>query len=90
MVASNKSIFSERQTPHLSLKNIDTVVMKMYLSRRDKRFCSKNVRFFYRLTAHLGLGLYHFFVQYYTVIRRPSNHTVGRPRAENRGQDSNH
>ena len=52
---------------------------------------------FLRFTAHLGLGFYTLFVQYYSLICRPSDHTVGRPRAENRtrdgqsrGQDSNH
>ena len=53
--------------------------------------------FFLRFTAHLGLGFYSLFVQYYSVICRPSAHTVGRPRAENqtrngrsRGKDSSH
>ena len=43
--------------------------------------------FFFRFTAHLGLGFYNLFVQYYSVICRPSDHTVGRPPAENRTQD---
>ena len=53
--------------------------------------------FFYRFTAHLGLEIYTLFVQYYSASCRPSDHTVGRPQAENRtrdgrsrGKDSNH
>ena len=52
---------------------------------------------FFRFTVHLGLGFYILFVQYYSVICCPSEHIVGRPRAENRtrdgryrGKDSNH
>ena len=40
------------------------------------------LKLFYRFTAHLGLGFFTFFLQYYSVICRPSDHTVGRPRAE--------
>ena len=53
--------------------------------------------FFFEFTAHLGLGFYTLFVQYYSGICHPSDHTVGMPRAENRtwdwrsrGKDSNH
>ena len=46
--------------------------------------------FFYRFTAHLGQGFYNLFVQYYSVVCRPSDHTVGRPRAENRTRDGYH
>ena len=37
---------------------------------------------YFLCTAHLGLGFNTLFVQYYNVICRPSDHTVGRPRAE--------
>ena len=53
--------------------------------------------FFIDFTAHLGLGFSTLLVQYYSVICRPSDHTVGRPRAEmrtwygrSRRKDSNH
>ena len=36
--------------------------------------------FFFRFTAHLGLGFNTLFVEYYSVICRPSDHTVGGPR----------
>ena len=48
-------------------------------------------------TAHRGLGFITLFIQYYSAICRPSDHTVGRPRAESwnrdgrsRGKDTNH
>ena len=40
-----------------------------------------------RFTAHLGLVFNTLFVHYYSVICRPSDHTVGRPRAEIRVTD---
>ena len=39
---------------------------------------------FFRFTAHLGLEIYTLFVQFYSASCRPSDHTVGRPGAENR------
>ena len=52
---------------------------------------------FFRFTAHLGLGFHTLFIQYYSVICRPSDHPVGRPQDEirtwdrrSRGKDSNH
>ena len=61
---------------------------------------------FNQLKAHLGIGKDEIhrsyvektlFVQYYSMICRPSEHTVGTPWAENqtrdgrsRGKDSNH
>ena len=53
--------------------------------------------FFIDFTAHLGLGFSTLLLQYYSVLCRPSDHTVGRPRAEmrtwygrSRRKDSNH
>ena len=43
--------------------------------------------FIFRFSAHLGLGFNTLFVQNYSVICRPSNHTVGRPRTEIRTRD---
>ena len=56
------------------LNNVDLGIIKYFF-------------FFFRFTAHLGLGFYTLFVQYYSVICRPSDHTVGRPLAENRTRD---
>ena len=38
-------------------------------------------------TAQRGLGFLYFILQYYSVICRPSDHTVGRPLAKNRTRD---
>ena len=46
-----------------------------------------NCRFFFRFTAHPGRGFNTLFVQYYSVICRTSDHTVGKPRAEIRTRD---
>ena len=40
--------------------------------------------YFFRFTAYQGLGFNTLFIQYYSVICRPSVTTVGRP-----GRDSN-
>ena len=48
---------------------------------------------YFRFTAHRGLEFFNTLViqytvlQYYSVICRPSDHTVGMPRAEIRTQD---
>ena len=42
---------------------------------------------FFRFTVHRGLGFYTLSIQYYSVICHPSDHTVGRPMAENRTWD---
>ena len=39
---------------------------------------------FFRFTGHLGLGLNALFVQYYSVICRLLDHTVGRPRTQDK------
>ena len=58
------------------------MLLQMYIVQ-CKWYGKKVVVVFYnRFTAHLDLGFNTLFVQYYSVICRPSDHTVGRPRAE--------
>ena len=48
---------------------------------------TQNEHFVFQIYIHLGLGFYTLFVQYYSMICRPSDHTVWRPWAEKRTRD---